>query len=347
MKERVAVIGAGAWGTVLANLLAKKGHPVSLWVFEEDLAEEIRETRINRVYLPDIPLSERILPSSSCEEVSRDCRIFLFVTPSHVIRRVAECFLPFIPEHSVVLSAAKGIENHTLMTVSEILPEILTHIPEGNFAYLSGPSFALEVARELPTAVTLACRNKEVALGMQSFFAASYFRVYITPDVMGVELGGAVKNVMAIAAGISDGIGFGYDARAALITRGLMEMSRLGTAMGASPMTFMGLAGMGDLVLTCTGDLSRNRSVGLRLGQGEPLKEILENEKTVAEGVRTTRSVRDLSKRHNVEMPITHQVYRILYQGASPKDAVHELMSRGPKEEQESPGGRQGVDWKS
>ena len=347
MKERVAVIGAGAWGTVLANLLAKKGHPVSLWVFEEDLAREIRETRLNRVYLPDIPLSERILPSSSYEEISRGCRIFLFVTPSHVTREVAEKFLPFIPEGSVVLSATKGIENHTLMTVSEILPEVLRHIPEGNFAYLSGPSFALEVARELPTAVSLASRSKEVALGMQSLLAAPYFRIYITPDVMGVELGGAVKNVMAIAAGISDGLGFGYDARAALITRGLMEMSRLGRAMGASPMTFMGLAGLGDLVLTCTGDLSRNRRVGLKLGQGRSLQEILESEKTVAEGIRTTRSVHDLSKRHKVEMPITHQVYQILYQGARPRDAVHELMSRDPREEQEYSGGKQGVEWKS
>lgn len=347
MKERIAVIGAGAWGTVLANLLAKKGHPVSLWVFEEDLAREIRETRLNRVYLPGTPLSERIIPSSSCEETAEGCRIFLFVTPSHVTREVAERFCPFIPGDSVVLSAAKGIENQTLMTVSEILPQALGHIPQGNFAYLSGPSFALEVARELPTAVSLACRSKAVAMEMQALLAAPYFRIYITPDVMGVELGGAVKNVMAIAAGISDGLGFGYDARAALITRGLMEMSRLGTAMGASPMTFMGLAGLGDLVLTCTGDLSRNRRVGFRLGQGESLQEILEHEKTVAEGVRTTRSVHDLSKRYNVEMPITHQVYRILYQGANPKDAVHELMSRDPKEEQESPGGRQGVDWKS
>jgi len=347
MKEKIAVIGAGAWGTTLANLLARKGHPVSLWVFEEDVVREIREQRINRAYLPDIPLSEKIAPSSSPEEICDGCRIFLVVTPSHVVREVTKRFATLIPSDSLVISATKGIENDTLMTVAEILPEVLSHIVRKNFAYISGPSFAAEVARGLPTAVTAASQNRETAARTQSLFTTSYFRVYTTPDVTGVELGGSVKNVMAIASGISDGLGFGCDARAALITRGLAEMSRLGTAMGASPMTFMGLAGMGDLVLTCTGDLSRNRTVGLKLGEGKSLKAILENEKRVAEGVRTTRSVYDLSRKYKVEMPITHQVYHILYKGAVPRDAVHELMSRDPKEEWREPGGTDVTGWES
>lgn len=347
MKEKIAVIGAGAWGTALANLLAKKGHPVSLWVYEEDLAKGIGERHENGTYLPGIPLSPRISPSSSPEEVCRECGIFVVVVPSHVTRAVAERFGPLLPQGPLVIGASKGIENHTLMTIAEILPEVLTSVPESHFAYLSGPSFALEVAHELPTAVAAASRDRTTAGRVQSLFTAPYFRVYTTPDVTGVELGGAVKNVMAIAAGISDGLGFGYDARAALITRGLMEMSRLGVAMGASPMTFMGLAGLGDLVLTCTADLSRNRSVGLKLGQGTSLQAILAGVQTVAEGVRTTRSVYDLSRKHGVEMPITHQVYRILYEDASPLEAVRELMSRDPREESETSQGAKRVEWKS
>ncbi len=345
MKKKIAVIGAGAWGTTLANLLAKKGLPVSLWVYEKELAREIRGKRENTRYLPGIRLSEGLRVSSSPEEVSDGCRIFLMVTPSHVTRRVAECFSPCLSSDSLVISASKGIENETLMTVSEILPEVLPQVPEGNFAYLSGPSFAREVARELPTAVSVASRSQKTALFFQGLFTTAYFRIYITPDVMGVELGGAVKNVLAIAAGISDGLGFGYDTRAALITRGLSEMSRLGVAMGALPMTFMGLAGMGDLVLTSTGDLSRNRNVGLRLAKGETLETILRQEKAVAEGVRTARSVYELSRRHGVEMPITEQVFRILYEGTRPGDAVSSLMARDPKVELEEMEARRGLGW--
>jgi glycerol-3-phosphate dehydrogenase (NAD(P)+) len=321
MKGKIAVIGGGAWGTTLANLLAKKGLEVSLWVYEAELVEEILGAGENTTYLPGVTLSKNIHPSSSLAEVCEGSSLLVVVTPSHVIRQVAAQFRSLIAADAVVVSAAKGIENETLMTVSEILPEVLPHLPKGNFAYLSGPSFALEVSRELPTAVAVASREREVALRIQELFTTPYFRVYTTPDVIGVELGGAVKNVMAIAAGISDGLGFGHDTRAALITRGLNEISRLGKAMGAFPITFMGLAGLGDLVLTCTGDLSRNRTVGIKLGQGKNLQEILENRRTVAEGVRTTRSVFDLSRKHSVEMPITHQVHRILYEGIDPRDA--------------------------
>jgi len=345
MSEKIGVIGAGAWGTTLANLLAKKGIQVALWVYEEDLARTMDEERENKTYLPGVPLSENLGPASSLSRVCEGCETFLVVTPSHVTRQVAEALRREVPENSLIISATKGIENETLMMMSEVLPQVLTHIPGENFAYLSGPSFAMEVSRELPTAVAVASRARDAAERVQALFTTPYFRVYTTPDVVGVELGGAVKNVMAIAAGISDGLGFGHDTRAALITRGLSEMSRLGRAMGAAPATFMGLAGLGDLVLTCTGDLSRNRTVGLQLGQGKTLDEILSNRKTVAEGVKTTRSVFDLSRKHGVEMPITEQVYAILYKGISPRNAVRELMSRDPREEPETWELSDGMGW--
>lgn len=347
MNEKIAVIGAGAWGTTLANLLAKKGMAVSLWVYEEELAQTMREGHENTFYLPGVSLSERLVPSSSPEEVASRCRTFLIVTPSHVTRKVIRFFAPTLPDDAVVISATKGIENETLMTMSEVLPEELPRLPEENFAYLSGPSFAKEVSAELPTAVSLASKNRKTAEALQQLFSTPYFRVYTTPDVVGVELGGSVKNVMAIAAGLSDGLGFGYDTRAALITRGLSEMSRLGTAMGALPITFMGLAGLGDLVLTCTGDLSRNRSVGLELARGKTRDEIVGAARTVAEGIRTTRSVYDLAKQKGVEMPITRQIYRILYEDVNPKDAVRELMSRDPKEELEEAEARRRMGWSS
>ncbi|MDX1763949.1 MAG: NAD(P)H-dependent glycerol-3-phosphate dehydrogenase [bacterium] len=336
MSDKIGVIGAGAWGTTLANLLAKKGLSVTLWVYEEDLVSTMDQERENKIYLPGVSLSENLHPTSSLAQVCEGCETFLLVTPSHVTRQVAEALGRRISEKSLVISATKGIENETLMTISEILPQVLPQIAEGQFAYLSGPSFAMEVSRELPTAVAVASTVRTVADRVQALFTTPYFRVYTTPDVIGVELGGAVKNVMAIAAGISDGLGFGHDTRAALITRGLSEMARLGRAMGASQATFMGLAGLGDLVLTCTGDLSRNRTVGVQLGQGKKLDEILSNRKTVAEGVRTTRSVFHLSRKHGVEMPITEQVYAILYDKISPGNAVRELMSRDPREEPEA-----------
>ncbi|NOY52576.1 MAG: NAD(P)-dependent glycerol-3-phosphate dehydrogenase [Deltaproteobacteria bacterium] len=347
MNEKVAVIGAGAWGTTLANLLAKKGINVSLWVFEKDLAKRMGEEHENRLYLPGVLLSERLVPSSSVEAVAHGCRTFLLVTPSHVTRKVIRAFAPSLPDDALVISAGKGIENETLMTLSEVLPAELPQLPKSNFAYLSGPSFAREVAAELPTAVSVASKDRRTAEVVQQLFSTPYFRVYTTPDVVGVELGGAVKNVMAIAAGLSDGLGFGYDTRAALITRGLNEMSRLGTTLGALPRTFMGLAGLGDLVLTCTGDLSRNRTVGLKLAEGKTMEEIVSTTRTVAEGIRTTRSVHDLAAREGVEMPITRQVYRILYEGIDPKDAVRELMSRDPKDELEEEEDRKRMGWSS
>jgi glycerol-3-phosphate dehydrogenase (NAD(P)+) len=333
MPEKIAVIGAGSWGTTLADLLAKKGHAVTLWAYERELVQEMRESRENTLFLPGITLSEKLAFTNDLAEAYAGSTMVLCVVPSQLVRRVMGNSLPFLLPGTVIVSASKGIEVETLATVSEIYREIL---PEGlyaKFAALSGPSFAREVAQEMPTAVTVAADSEEVARRVQEAFNTSYFRVYRNEDVVGVELGGAIKNVIAIAAGISDGLGFGSNTRAALITRGLAEMTRLGQAMGAQPGTFAGLAGMGDLVLTCTGDLSRNRTVGIQVGQGRKLSEILGEMRMVAEGVKTTESAYNLSRKLGVEMPIVEQMYQILYQDKPAREAVLELMTRNLKAE--------------
>ncbi|UFS72193.1 NAD(P)H-dependent glycerol-3-phosphate dehydrogenase [Geomonas sp. RF6] len=333
MADKIAVVGAGSWGTTLANLLAKKGHDVTLWGHEPELVREMRETRENSVYLPGITLSPNLAFTNSFEEVYAGCRMVLCVVPSQLVRTVMGKSVPLIPRDSIVVSASKGIEVDTLATVSEIYQEILPPEQYARFSAISGPSFAREVAQEMPTAVAAASESEETACQVQEAFTTNYFRVYRNSDVTGVELGGAVKNVIAIAAGISDGLGFGYNTRAALITRGLAEIARLGIAMGAQPATFAGLAGMGDLVLTCTGDLSRNRTVGVQLGQGRTLSEILGEMRMVAEGVKTTESTYNLSKKLGVDMPITHKMYEILYEDKPARDAVIELMTRDLKAE--------------
>ncbi|MBU5638779.1 NAD(P)H-dependent glycerol-3-phosphate dehydrogenase [Geomonas sp. Red69] len=333
MLEKVAVIGAGSWGTTLADLLAKKGHEVTLWAYESELVLTMRETRENDLFLPGIKLHERLAFTNDLEEAYRGCTMVLCVVPSQLVRRVITGSLPFIPSEAVIVSASKGIEVDTLATVSEIYQEILPPEMYARFAALSGPSFAREVAQEMPTAVAAAAATDEVARRVQEAFTTSFFRVYRNSDVVGVELGGAIKNVIAIAAGISDGLGFGSNTRAALITRGLAEMTRLGLAMGAQPATFAGLAGMGDLVLTCTGDLSRNRSVGIQIGQGRRLDEILGEMRMVAEGVKTTESAYNLAKKLGVEMPIIEKMYQMLYQNKPAREAVLELMTRNLKAE--------------
>ena len=336
MKKEIGVIGAGSWGTALANLLAEKGYAVTLWVFEPDLCEILKRERENPVYLPKFILSENIKPTTSFAEVCLDKDIVVSVTPSHVVRSVISQTLPYLPDKSIIVSASKGIESDSLMTMSHVLKEVLPGKLHKTLVYLSGPSFAKEIIQKTPTAVAVASENMEAAGIVQEVFATSYFRVYTNSDVIGVELGGAVKNVIAIAAGVSDGLGFGYNTRAALITRGLAEISRLGVKMGANPLTFSGLAGLGDLVLTCTSDLSRNRSVGFRLGRGIKLKEILNEMKMVAEGVKTTKAVYRISKKLDVEMPITEQIYRLLYEDKPAKDVVTELMTRDLKCEMDS-----------
>ncbi|GFO62251.1 NAD(P)H-dependent glycerol-3-phosphate dehydrogenase [Geomonas paludis] len=333
MLEKVAVIGAGSWGTTLADLLAKKGHQVTLWAYEPELVVTMRETRENNLFLPGITLQESLAFTNDLEEAYRGCTMVLCVVPSQLVRRVITNSLPFIPKEAVIISASKGIEVDTLATVSEIYQQILPPEMYANFAALSGPSFAREVAQEMPTAVAAAAATEAIARRVQEAFNTNFFRVYRNSDVVGVELGGAIKNVIAIAAGISDGLGFGSNTRAALITRGLAEMTRLGLAMGAQPATFAGLAGMGDLVLTCTGDLSRNRSVGIQIGQGRSLDEILGEMRMVAEGVKTTESAYNLAKKLGVEMPIIDQMYQMLYQNKPAREAVLELMTRNLKAE--------------
>ena len=329
----IGVVGAGSWGTALANLLAEKGYPIDLWVFEQDICQQIAETRENGVFLPGVQLSGNIRPTSDLAEVVRGKGLVLIVVPSHVMRVVAGQMAPHLEPEAVVVSASKGIENETQLTMTGVLKEAAADLSDDRLAVLSGPSFAREVAMGVPTVVTIASKNEACANMAQRVFATAAFRVYTNEDIIGVELGGAVKNVIAIAAGIIDGLGLGLNTRAALITRGQTEIRRLGLAMGANPRTFTGLAGIGDLVLTCTGDLSRNHMVGLKIGQGQTLSQVLSDMRMVAEGVKTARSVYNLAKRLGVEMPISDAVYRVLHEDLSPKDACYELMTRDLKHE--------------
>ncbi len=325
---KIGVIGAGSWGTTLANLLAKKGHHVTLWVYEADLVKRLQATGINDLYLEGISLDAKLSYTSDLAEAAQDSQLMLLVSPSQVMRHVLKDLKAHLSEDCLLVSAAKGIENQTLMTMSEVLQEVLGAQVAKRSAFLSGPSFAREVAVEQPTAVSVAAENRAVARRVQEIFSTDYFRVYTNQDVVGVEIGGAMKNVIALAAGVGDGLGFNHNARAALITRGLVEIARLGDAKGAQATTFYGLAGMGDLVLTCTGDLSRNRSVGIELGKGRKLDEILNKMNMVAEGVKTTLSAYQLAAKLGVAMPITEQMYQVLYQGKDPKQAVAALMTR-------------------
>ncbi|MCK5423385.1 MAG: NAD(P)H-dependent glycerol-3-phosphate dehydrogenase [Deltaproteobacteria bacterium] len=333
MHLQIGVIGAGSWGTTLANLLAKKGFNIALWVYEDDLIQPIATKRENPLYLPGIKLSEKIIPTGSLKEVCQHKDLLVNVTPSQIVRQMMQNIHSYLSSQVKLVSATKGIENNTLLTMSGVFKEVLPIKDGEQLAVLSGPSFALEVSKETPTAVTIASKNQELAKHLQKVFSTPYFRAYTNSDVLGVELGGALKNVIAIAAGISDGLGFGYNTRAALITRGLAEMSRLALKMGANALTLSGLAGLGDLILTCTGELSRNRSVGIKLGKGMELTNILRDMRMVAEGIKTTKAAYDLSKKMEVAMPLTEQVYYILYQNKNPKEAVTELMTRDLKVE--------------
>lgn len=330
---KLGVVGAGSWGTALANLLATKGYRVEHWVFEKDICVQMATERENKPFLPGIRLSENLYPNNDLQAVVKDKDLLLLVVPSHVMRTVTAQIADQVGPLTIVTCASKGIENETSLTMSGVLGETLPQMPAENFAVLSGPSFAREVAQGAPTAVTAASTSPTTAESVQKIFATPAFRVYTNDDVIGVELGGSVKNVIAIAAGVIDGLGMGLNTRAALITRGLTEMRRLGLRMGANPRTFPGLAGMGDLVLTCTGDLSRNHTVGKEIGGGKKLNDLLAEMHMVAEGVKTAKSVYNLSRKLEVEMPISHAIYRVLYEDLSPRDAVYELMTRDLKHE--------------
>lgn len=329
----VAVVGAGSWGTALALLLAGKGLPVRLWSYESDVVSEIRDHRENRSFLPGFPIPALVEATDDLPRALEGAGVVISVSPAQHAGGVLASALDHLHPDALVITASKGIEIDTLRTMDQVLEELLPPVQHRRLVVVSGPSFAAEVAAGLPTAVVVASRDGGAALEAQALFQTPAFRVYTNDDVIGVELGGALKNVVALAAGVASGLGFGHNTLAALITRGLAEITRLGLVMGARQATFSGLAGMGDLVLTCTGDLSRNRTVGTRLGQGESLGDILGDMRAVAEGVRTAPAVRDLARRHGVEMPIVEEVCAILEGVRSPSDAVRSLMLRDPKPE--------------
>jgi glycerol-3-phosphate dehydrogenase (NAD(P)+) len=335
LTQRIGVVGAGSWGTTLANLLADKGYLVDLWVFEEDLCKIIQETRENTFYLPGFQLHGNLRVSHDLETVVRDHELLLMVVPSHVYRQVARQMLPFLDPGCHLVTATKGIENDTLLTMVGIWEELLEGRTDIELLCLAGPSFAREVVQRIPTAITLAAHTLEVAQRIQHILSIDYFRVYTSLDKIGVEIAGALKNVIALAAGACDGLGFGLNTRAALITRALAEITRLGVRLGANPLTFSGLSGIGDLVLTCTGELSRNRTVGFQLGQGKKIEEILKDMRMVAEGVKTAKSAYFLAHKAGVDMPICEQVYLVLYEGKDPLTAVRDLMQRDLKHELE------------
>jgi glycerol-3-phosphate dehydrogenase (NAD(P)+) len=331
MMTRVAVIGAGSWGTALANLLAANGHEVMLWSRGAEVADLVNQKHENTVYLPGIPLHPGLRATTKIEGALRGAGVVLMVVPSHAMRRTLRDAAPNIAADAIVVSASKGIEDESCKTMFDV---ICDEIGGGDrIAVLSGPSFAAEVAAGQPTVVVAAARTQAVAERVQSDFASLTLRVYSSTDVVGVEIGGVVKNVMAIATGVCDGLGYGHNARAATITRGLAEITRLAVSLGARPETLAGLSGVGDLVLTCTGDLSRNRQLGLRIGRGEKVADILSGMRMVAEGVRNTRAVKALATKQGIELPIVDVTYSVLYEDLSPDQALVRLFGRSLKPE--------------
>jgi len=326
--QKVAVLGAGALGTALAKVLADKGDPVSMYCRRADLVAQINEEHVNGRYLPSAKLPGTLTATTDLEESLKGASMVVFVAPSHATREVAKLAAKYIPKDAPIVSATKGIENESLTFVDEILAAELPGETHRHFSFLSGPSFAKELAAELPTGVVIAAKDDGVREHVMKRFHASYMRTYASKDIPGVECGGAIKNVIAICAGAADGLGFGCNTRAMLITRGLSEMVKVSLARGGEAITLAGLAGMGDLVLTCTGDLSRNRTVGLELGKGRKLAEILAGLGHVAEGVKTTKSAYDLTRKLGLELPIISEAYKVLYEDKPVRQAVTDLMGR-------------------
>lgn len=333
MSERVAVIGAGSWGTALANLLSKKDCEVTLWSYEADVATAITEEHRNPRYLSEVPLHESLRATTSLEEALAGADHVVSVSPAQHVRRVMADAAAYMKPDALVISASKGIETTSLQTMAQVHAEVLPRPAASRACFLSGPSFALEVAQEQPTAVTIASHDANAAETAQQLFQTPYFRAYTSDDVVGVELGGALKNVIAVAAGMGVGLGLGHNATAALITRGLAEITRLGMRFGANPLTLSGLAGMGDLILTCTGGLSRNRHVGVELGRGRAIDDVLGEMTMVAEGVQTTKAAHALAQRAGIEMPIVAEVHAVLFEGTTAAEALENLMLREPKPE--------------
>jgi glycerol-3-phosphate dehydrogenase (NAD(P)+) len=330
---RLAIIGAGSWGTALSIILAPRFPDVRLWVYEQDLAARMRATRLNDIYLPDYPIPASVQVVTEFSSALDGADIVLGVMPSHRARAVYEKMTPWLREPMLLVSATKGLENGSLLRMSEIIQEVLGGRFRPRVSVLSGPTFAREVARGEPTAVVVASADKEAAVEVQKAFSGATFRLYTNSDPTGVEIGGAVKNVVAIGAGVCAGLGLGSNSLAALITRGLAEMTRLALAAGGEARTLAGLAGLGDLLLTCTGSLSRNRTVGLGLAAGRKLEEIVGATQMIAEGIETTRATVDLARRYGIEMPIAEQMYAMLFEARHPNDAIRVLMERSLKGE--------------
>lgn len=329
---RLAVVGAGAWGTTLAHVAARRLKDVALWAREEDVVERINARHENKRFLPGVPLDPGLKATHDVLHAVRDRDVVVFAAPSHVLREVVRTSATCVSPKAIIVVATKGIERGSLALMTDVAA---SELPGRTVVAISGPSFASEVAREQPTALVAASRDSSAAEAIQHVFSANTLRVYTNDDVAGVEVGGALKNIMAIATGIADGLELGLNSRAALITRGLAEMTRLGVALGARATTFAGLAGLGDLVLTCTGALSRNRALGIEIGRGGKLRDILAQRETVAEGVVTTESTCDLATREHIEMPIVHAVARVLFDGLDPRAAITALMSRDLRSERD------------
>jgi len=333
MSSSISLFGAGSWGTALAVHLSTAGRDVTLWARRPEAVEQMRRTRHNPRYLKDLLIPSSVQITSDLETAAQASDLWAVAVPSQNFRSVAEQFRPYTDELDTVVSLAKGIENDTLMTMSQVLDEGLDDVSKDRIGVLYGPSHAEEVAEGRPTTMVAAAPDEAVAEQIQETFMTSGLRVYVNTDVIGVEISGSAKNVLAIAAGISDGVGYGDNAKAALITRGLAEMRRLGLSMGADPQTFAGLAGIGDLVVTCMSRHSRNRYVGEQIGEGKTLDEVVDDMNMVAEGIRTTQSIHDLAKQHGLDLPITEAVYRVLFEGERPHDMVKNLMTRSAKRE--------------
>lgn len=332
--SRIAIIGAGAWGTALSIVLGRSGrHEIKLWAFEENVRTSIKSTRFNEVFLPEQRIPDCVTPMGDLAEALSGAEIVVSVMPSHHCRRLFQQMAPSLNSGMLIVSATKGLEEHTLLRMTEVVGQVLNE-KQISVGALSGPSFAAEVARGDPTAITIASRDNNLSAAVQREFSDPAFRVYTNDDVVGVELGGALKNIIAIAAGVCHGLGLGHNSVAALITRGLAEISRLAAACGGRAETMSGLAGLGDLVLTCTGALSRNRSVGVELGRGRKLPEIVTGmHGMVAEGIFTTNAAVELARTHGVEMPITEQMHALLNRGKPPREAIQALMTRTSKRE--------------
>ncbi len=332
-SKKISILGAGSWGTALAVHLARKGYHPRLWSRRAELVKEMAETGKNSAYLPETEIPERVSACSDLEEAVRTAEVLIFAVPSHAFREVLMQALPKMWRDTVLINAAKGIDENTLQRQSEIFEEIAGK--NENYAVLSGPSHAEEVGLGMPTAVVVASQHGTCSIKAQHILMSPDFRVYTNTDVIGVELGGSLKNIIALGTGIAEGLGYGDNTKAALMTRGLAEITRLGTALGASPMTFSGLAGLGDLIVTCTSRHSRNRRAGIEIGSGKTLEEALASVRMVVEGVRTTLAAKKISLRHKVEMPITDQMHSVLFEGKNPMEAVAALMGRGKKDETE------------